>query len=146
MEDWQKDFFQAIEAVTSAVTSEVESFCNEVSRGLVEFVEAIAEISEEISEQLESTIASEFDDYLQELLEPIVEWEPTVEIYIVEFDIERSGFYSPEEDRGDPVLNDHPACVGCRNYHGKVYGNEMLVCGLHPYGWDSESCPDWESS
>lgn len=140
MEDWQKDFFQAIEAVAS----EVGDFCDEVSRGLVEFVDAIVEISEEISEQLESTIASEFDQYLNDLIEPIFEFEPTLEVYI-EFDAGLEELYSPVEDRGDPVSNSHPACVGCRHYHGKVYGNNMLVCGMHPYGWDSENCPDWES-
>lgn len=45
----------------------------------------------------------------------------------------------------NPILQDHPTCVGCRNYHGTGYGNEMLVCGMHPYGPDDESCPDWES-
>lgn len=45
----------------------------------------------------------------------------------------------------NPLVQDHPTCVGCRNYHGADYGNEMLVCGMHPYGPDDESCADWES-
>lgn len=45
----------------------------------------------------------------------------------------------------NPLIQDHPTCVGCRNYHGADYGNEMLVCGMHPYGPADESCPDWES-
>lgn len=142
MEDWQKDFFQAIEAVSN----EVENFCNEVSRGFVEFAEAIAEISEELSEQLELIIVSELEDYFLEAIEPIIEREPTLEIYIVELDPGLEELYSPVEDKGDPISNDHPVCVGCRHYHGKVYGNNMLVCGMHPYGWDSGNCPDWESN
>ena len=45
----------------------------------------------------------------------------------------------------NPLVQDHPVCVGCRHYHGANYGNEMLVCGMHPYGPDEEHCPDWES-
>jgi hypothetical protein len=42
------------------------------------------------------------------------------------------------------------ACQGCANYHGIAYGytrsdRGMLVCGFHPYGWQTDShCPDWE--
>jgi len=41
------------------------------------------------------------------------------------------------------------ACIGCSNYHGVTYGTTsetrtMLVCGFHPYGWQTEgNCPDW---
>jgi hypothetical protein len=35
------------------------------------------------------------------------------------------------------------ACRGCVHYHGKVYNGTMLVCGMHPYGAESETCPDW---
>ncbi|PZO10329.1 MAG: hypothetical protein DCF25_20715 [Leptolyngbya foveolarum] len=45
----------------------------------------------------------------------------------------------------NPLIQDHPICVGCRNYHGADYGNEMLVCGMHPYGPEDEICADWES-
>lgn len=35
------------------------------------------------------------------------------------------------------------ACEGCSSYHGKSYGGNMLVCGIHASGWDGDSCPDW---
>ncbi len=44
-----------------------------------------------------------------------------------------------------PVLQDHPACAGCRNYHGEAYGGQFLVCAIHPFGVDEPNCPDWES-
>ncbi|XGV97445.1 MAG: hypothetical protein ACAF41_32580 [Leptolyngbya sp. BL-A-14] len=40
-------------------------------------------------------------------------------------------------------------CTGCANYHGIAYGYTQeartpLICGFHPYGWESDSaCPDW---
>lgn len=38
----------------------------------------------------------------------------------------------------------HPACIGCQNYHGRVYEGNLLVCAMHPYGVESETCPDRE--
>lgn len=35
------------------------------------------------------------------------------------------------------------ACIGCTNYHGVEYGDNVLVCGIHPNGWDSDNCPDY---
>lgn len=36
------------------------------------------------------------------------------------------------------------ACVGCTNYHGQTYAGNRLICGVHPYGWEGDNCPDWE--
>jgi hypothetical protein len=36
-------------------------------------------------------------------------------------------------------------CQGCCHYHGQYYGGNFLVCGMHPYGVESEHCPDWEA-
>jgi hypothetical protein len=43
-----------------------------------------------------------------------------------------------------PSASRHPACRGCQHYHGQMYGENLLVCGMHPYGWDGDDCPDWE--
>jgi ElaB/YqjD/DUF883 family membrane-anchored ribosome-binding protein len=45
----------------------------------------------------------------------------------------------------NPWLQNHPTCIGCKNYHGSTYGDSMLVCGMHPYGPEENSCADWES-
>jgi hypothetical protein len=37
------------------------------------------------------------------------------------------------------------ACQNCKHYHGQIYNNTLFVCAMHPYGCDSEICPDWES-
>jgi hypothetical protein len=36
-------------------------------------------------------------------------------------------------------------CRGCCHYHGQTYGGHLLVCAMHPYGVESERCPDWQS-
>lgn len=50
-----------------------------------------------------------------------------------------------EEQKVEPNSQVHPACINCANYHGRVYNGNLLVCGMHPYGWNDENCPDWEA-
>lgn len=129
MEKWQKDFFEMLETVAD----EVERFFV----GVTEVVDSLFELSEEITEQVQNTIVTEFDQYFNELAEPIFEvyWE--IEEIIGE--VEQPFPYTVE-----PTPEEHPACVGCHHYHGQVYGGNLLVCGMHPYGWEDENCPDWE--
>lgn len=35
-------------------------------------------------------------------------------------------------------------CNGCKHWHGKRYGKNFLICAMHPYGWEKDSCPDRE--
>jgi hypothetical protein len=37
------------------------------------------------------------------------------------------------------------ACVGCCHYHGQIYGGNHLVCAMHPYGVESDTCSDWQA-
>ena len=129
MEKWQKDFFEIVETVTD----EVEHFFS----GVTEMVEALFELSEEITEQVQSSIATEIDQYLSEIAEPIFEvyWE--IEGVMGEID-------QPFPYTVEPTPEEHPACIGCRHYHGQVYSGNLLVCGMHPYGWEETNCPDWE--
>jgi hypothetical protein len=124
MEKWQKDFLDMIQTVAD----EVENFLLEVT----EIVDTFFEVTEEITEQVQNTFVNEIDQYLQELAEPFLEayWED---------EVEQSFPYSVE-----PTTEQNPACLGCRHYHGQVYGGNLLVCGMHPYGWEDENCPDWE--
>jgi hypothetical protein len=129
MEKWQKDFFEILETVAD----EVEHFF----LGVTEVVDSFFEITEEITEQVQNTIVIEFDQYLNELAEPIFEvyWE--LEEVMGEVD-------QPFPYTVEPTRQEHPACIGCSQYHGQVYGGNLLVCGMHPYGWEDENCPDWE--
>jgi len=44
-----------------------------------------------------------------------------------------------------PLLPQQPkVCQGCRHYHGRTYGGNLLVCGMHPFGAEGEHCSDWE--
>ena len=44
-----------------------------------------------------------------------------------------------EKKEAEKILS---GCRGCKNLHGQVYGGNLLVCGVHPYG--QEDCGDYE--
>ena len=129
MEDWQKNLNDMLESVTD----EVEKFFGEVA----EVVEAIAQLSEEVAHQVQNSLTSELDLFLNDLVEPVLE---------VCFEFEQLTFEPewPMTDSVEPSPQQQPACVGCHHYHGQAYGGNLLVCGMHPYGWEGENCPDWE--
>jgi hypothetical protein len=129
MEQWQKDLIDIVETVAD----EVERFF----LGVSEVVDTLFELTEEFTEQVQSTILPDVDQYLHDLAEPIMEayWE--LEDVVGDVD---PGFPYSVEATGEK----NPACIGCSNYHGQVYGGNLLVCGMHPHGWDDRNCPDWE--
>jgi hypothetical protein len=129
MDKWQKDLIDIMETVAV----EVEHFF----LGMSDMVDAFLELTEEITEQVQTTIATEVDQYLQDFAEPMLEvyWE--LEDVVADVD---PGFPYPVE----PTLEKNPACIGCTHYHGQVYGGNLLVCAMHPHGWDDSNCPDWE--
>jgi hypothetical protein len=80
----------------------------------------------------------ELEEALDCYLEPVIDWLDEVEGII-------SDTSRPFIQTVTPALQDHSVCVGCCNYHGEAYGGNVLVCAMHPYGAEVESCPDWES-
>jgi NMD protein affecting ribosome stability and mRNA decay len=131
MEPWQKDLAEILETVAD----EVENFF----QGINDMVDAFFELTEEITFEVQNNIAAEIDQYLQEFAEPLLEvyWE----LEDVVADVDPAFPYQVEA-----TVEQNAACIGCSNYHGQVYGGNLLVCAMHPHGWDDESCPDWENS
>jgi hypothetical protein len=129
MEQWQKDLIDMIETVAD----EVEQFF----LGMNEMVDTFFEFTEEITEEVQSTFATDIEQFLQELAEPMLEiyWE----LEEITEDIDPGFPYGVEAS-----LEKNAACIGCSNYHGQVYSGNLLVCAMHPHGWDDEICPDWE--
>jgi hypothetical protein len=130
MENWQKDLVDMIENFAD----ETESFFLEMS----DLVGAFFEITSEISEQIYASFTEDLN--LQDLTEPFREF--CAELEDLASDYETIATF-PEEIEATPDKN--PACVGCRNYHGQAYNGNLLVCAIHPYGYDDVSCPDWEN-
>ena len=129
MEKWQVDFWEILETVTD----EVDKFFHSVN----ETIETLFEISEEITEEFQTNISVEIEQYLNELTEPFLDAYWDLEDIVGEVD-------QPLPYIVDPTPQENPACIGCRHYHGQVYNGNLLVCAMHPYGWDDQNCPDWE--
>lgn len=136
MEQWQKDLIDMIETVAD----EVEQFF----LGINDMVDTFFEFTEEITEEIQSTFVADVDaftnlqeQFFQDIAEPILEifWE----LEEITEDIDPGFPYTVEA-----TLEKNAACIGCSNYHGQVYGGNLLVCAMHPHGWDDQHCPDWE--
>jgi hypothetical protein len=134
MNDWQKDLFSMIENIGT----ETERFFQDVQEIAETVVVEIADLVIFVSEEIET----DFEDIWRFFLEPIDDQESWEIEEVIEEIIE-----NPElslNPKIEPTLDNHPACLSCRNYHGRVYNGVLLVCGMHPYGWMDENCPDWE--
>ena len=123
MEEWQNE----IAAVLKDVTELFDGF----GRELTELVEEVATGATEIFNLQWDELTEVFAEIWQEL-ESDFESPPSFN-----WDIPLSTYPTP-----DPAIN--PVCVGCLNYNGSVYGGNLLVCGMHPYGCNSDTCTDWE--
>ena len=123
MEDWQK---------------ELTTLVDNLSKDATFFVQEVSEGFEEIAQHFQNALSGDLEVFWQEFMGFM-----DSAIYPPENGEFLDDFLNP---RVEPSLNYHPACLGCGNYHGKIYGQELLVCGMHPYGWTTdESCPDWQS-
>ncbi len=115
-----------------------------------------AEVSEEANqaaEALEQTSTAAFQE-IQAAIEPVVneigdQVESSLETSFVFIEARVIPWLqqttAPITHTVNPWLQHHPTCIGCKNYHGSTYGENTLVCGMHPYGPDDDSCADWES-
>jgi len=141
MEDWSKDFFGVMENAVS----EVEHFFSEMGEEFVEMLDVLAKMSEEFTAQVQHNLINDIDGYFNEFDGLFNEFiEPIIEIYR-DFDPEFDEIDLSMVTYVDPSPTQQPACRGCRNYHGQVYGGNLLVCAMHPDGVESESCADWET-
>ncbi|WP_071517020.1 hypothetical protein [Geitlerinema sp. PCC 9228] len=153
MHDWVREFWESIETTTK----ETDRWFQETSQQIEEVVKAIAQMSDDVSLQIQEAIATEIDRTIGEFLEP---FEDPFDSFDRFDDGNGSAPAEGYEAVGNvrslttldslprylpPTPNHHPACIGCRHYHGYVYQGQMVVCGMHPYGWDTEDCPDWEA-
>lgn len=135
MESWTDDFFAKLDAFAD----EVEQLMTDVAKDLSQTIDAIAEATDDIMEQIHTTFINDIEQQFTEFFEPLVDACLGMES-VVEDSVQ------PFVHTIDPLLSNRAVCAGCRHYHGQMYGENLLVCGMHPYGWDGEQCPDWQST
>lgn len=153
MEDWTTEFVRAIEQAVESV----EAWTNDAGEELDKQFEEWSNWSDEVAEQMYAAISEvvPLDEVAQDVDRAIEDWLDWLEpLFPLDDDgaIDDWGFPDSDGDRDPfvpityvrPTANRHPACRGCQHYHGQMYGDNLLVCGMHPYGWDGEDCPDWD--
>ena len=142
MNDWQKEWWQQIEQTTVSI----EKFFQDINEAVESFTEEVTEAVEELGEHLQNTVIIEVDTFIDDFIDLIGEtsvefessfWED-LDYLVNDTDFVDITLETPGEDN-------HAACVGCRHYHGQAYNGQILVCGMHPYGVEDNSCPDWEA-
>ncbi|MBE9117861.1 hypothetical protein IQ249_18335 [Lusitaniella coriacea LEGE 07157] len=127
MDDWSKEFFNLLETVTT----EIEQLFQEMG-----------DVVDDVTQEIQENLAADFDrclDEFDDLCDRVVS-------QYIDFEGMHSEFIDPEYDSYNikPAPDKPSACMGCRNYHGQMYGGNRLVCAMHPYGWEDSPCPDWE--
>ena len=147
MDDWQQNWWEILEKTAS----DVEKLIEDVGTAVDLFTEEVGETIEDFVEQLQESLFSEIDRCVEDIFDTVIDASIETEIIILE-DIDYADnldYFSEEFDfigihREKPNLDKNPACIGCKHYHGRVYSGNLLVCGMHPYGWTDDNCPDWE--
>jgi hypothetical protein len=123
MEEWQNEIAAAFKDLTALFDG---------------FGRELTDLVEEVTTEATEILHLQWDE-LKEVLTEI--WQE------LEVDFEESTplqWDIPISTRPMPNPATHPACVGCINYNGSVYGGNLLICGIYPYGCNSDTCADWE--
>jgi hypothetical protein len=125
MEEWQNE----VSAVFKGLTTLFDEFSREIT-----------ELVEEVTAEAQDILNLQWDELKEVLTELWQEFE-------LEFE-EIRPFNWDMPIHSPPIANPatHPACVGCINYNGSAYNGNLLICGMHPYGCNSNTCADWEGS
>jgi hypothetical protein len=164
----QQDWLKILESTLESTQKEFEQFCSEVIttfedttlgiNGILE--EIVCEIEENLSREVENFL-DDMENFLDLLLLESTDDDPEEENNDDESENQPDSwsdsnwenppnlwgynFYMEFQDRKiKPNPSEYPACIGCSNYHGRIYNGNLLICAMHPYGWDDENCPDWE--
>lgn len=159
MEDWITEWVDNIEkTVEAALDQTAESFetwtdevVDQVDKQLQELLVWSQDCSDEMYQQLRQLLP--LDEVSQDFDRALDDWLEGLDALFVE-DYRWDGNLGESEQDSDPFVQityvepsktSNPACINCLHYHGHQYGDTLLVCGMHPYGWDGENCPDWEN-
>jgi hypothetical protein len=148
MTDWQSNITSWLNAGAEAA----ETLLVDLSQDVETTIEDMIAFSESAADQMQTSFETDLAPFLQQLLQPLLDtpldfnFDQTAETIAVGVDRVLDDVMRPFRQTMEPTLNQHAVCVGCKHYHGQVYGGQMLVCGMHPYGLGAEqdSCGDKE--
>lgn len=149
MNDEPDDFFAGIQAIARDmeqwVAQATQEMANDLAKEFNRALDDLIDLSDALSHEFDAIIRPELEaieEQVQAFLTPLLDdfWE-------IDHSLDRSfdDLTQPFTSTFEPLINQHPACMGCQHYHGQSYNGVPFICAMHPYGWDSEPCPDWES-
>ena len=142
MDEWLKQ----LQADLHEAAKDSSDWFAEVSKQSNEAIDAAVEASVSTLESVDKAIAPALDQFGDQLVNQM---DSAVDASVIFIEqqltpwIEQTS--APLTNTAMPWLQNHTACIGCRHYHGTAYGEEMLVCGMHPYGPEARTCNDWAS-
>lgn len=139
MNDWQDEWWKQIEKTAA----EIEVFFTEVGETTELLVEEVSDNLSSVFEQLQLDVTEEVEEFIQNFVDVIITTSDEIDAAISN---EWSGFVDEDFTRVSyhtPSTESHPACINCANYHGQVYNGNLLVCAMHPHGYEGSNCPDW---
>ena len=142
MDEW----LQQLQADIHEAAKDSSDWFADVSQQGNEAIEAWVESSLSAVETLENSLQQAITPALEDF---DTQMDKAVDASIVFIDQTLTPFIeqtaAPLTNTVNPWLQNHPACIGCKFYHGNAYGDNMLVCGMHPYGPEDRTCADWAS-
>lgn len=168
MDDWSKQWFDAfgnaVQDFTQQLSEDTERWLDNLTEQLASASDDLVQTTDQWAEQVQEAIDPEIDRLVIELNHVVEPFRVTLNAEINYVADELNEILGPlvtglsgidqwfEEVSGpfnstvEPLLQNYPACVGCRNFCGQSYGGNTLVCAMHPFGPEAErQCPDWES-
>jgi hypothetical protein len=148
MDNWENNLINWL----NNAQNEWESFYTQVNQHWQKNTEEMEKIFTQLTGEVEETFTTELNELLTEVDDFVIE---VVKLFVDDDylnDVDDFSYFLDEDEFNSwlqdtkikPNLEINPACVGCSNYHGHSYNGNLLVCGIHPYGWKGETCPDWQ--
>ncbi|MGI0483181.1 hypothetical protein ACN4EE_20665 [Geminocystis sp. CENA526] len=140
MDNWENSLLQWL----NQVERQLQSLSNHINRELETKLD-------ELTQEIEETLTTELNQFLTEVDDFVIDvFDFFLDENYREFDEDENNELDElqslfQDDKPQPHPQKHPACVGCIHYHGQTYNGNLLVCAMHPFGWDDEKCPDWEN-
>ena len=168
MDDWSKQWFDAfgnaVQGFTQQISEDTERWLDHLTDQLASASDAVVQTTDQWAEQVQDAIDPEIDRIVDEINDAVAPFQVSINTQIDEVVDQLNEVLGPmvaglsgidqwfEEVSGpinstvEPLLQNYPTCVGCRNFCGQTFGGNTLVCAMHPYGPEEERhCEDWES-
>ena len=140
MDDWQKEWWKQVEKTAT----DMENFLVDVGEAAESVVEDIGDNVNSFLGEFGINLAEEVDTFIENLVDVIVTTTEEIDAAfeenwddLIDDDFTNVSFHPAS-------LTNNPACINCLHYHGQSYNGNLLVCAMHPEGWNDENCPDWE--